>query len=182
MAGACRSVCMCCCGVTLVDADHPAAVLDWSEITTLTDQLAQAIRSDDLPDVVVGILRGGMIPAIRLAHVLGLRDVRALDVTHTAAEGVNAAKTLRPVSRNTSSLGDMTGLNVLLVDDVVGTGETIAASRFLLQAAGAVRVRSAACVLNEVNWRRSGIRDPAAGLTYVGATCDGWVVFPWEIR
>jgi hypoxanthine phosphoribosyltransferase len=165
-----------------VDADRPAAVLDWAEIITLTDQLAQAIRSDALPDIVVGILRGGMIPAIRLAHVLGLRDVRAIDVTHTAADGVNAAKTALPVSRNTSSLGDLSGLDVLLVDDVVGTGETIAASRLLLHAAGAGSVRSAACVLNEVNWRRSGGRDPAGGLTYVGATCHGWVVFPWEIR
>ena len=168
--------------MTSVDADPPAAVLGWAEITAITDQLAQAIRADAHPDVVVGILRGGMIPAIRLAHVLGLRDVRALDVTHTAADGVNAAKTPRPVSRNLSSLGDMTGLDALLVDDVTGTGETLATSRCLLLAAGASSVRTAACVLNEINWRHSDEGDPEFGLTYVGVTFRGWVVFPWETR
>jgi hypoxanthine phosphoribosyltransferase len=165
-----------------VAADSPAAVLDWTEITAITGQLAAAISADGRPEVVVGILRGGMVPAIWLAHLLGLRDVRALDVTHTTADGVNAAKTARPVLRNPCSLGDLTGLRVLLVDDVAGTGETIAASRGLLQAAGAASVRTAAYALNEVNWRRSGGRDPGRALTYVGAAYQGWVVFPWETR
>jgi uncharacterized protein len=163
-----------------VAAEPPAAVLGWAEITAITDQLARAVGAGARLDVVVGILRGGMIPAIRLAHVLGLRDVRALEVTHTAADGVNAAKTPRPVIRNPSSLGDLTGLDVLLIDDAAGTGDTITASRGLLQAAGAGSVRAAACVLNEISWRRSGGRDPGSALTFVGAVYQGWVVFPWE--
>lgn len=182
MAGACRAGCMCCCGVTPVAADLPAAVLDWNEITAITDRLAQLIRADTCPDAVVGILRGGMVPTIRLAHVLGLRDVRALDVTHTTGDGVNAVKTPRPLLRNPRSLGDMTGLDVVLVDDVAGTGETITAARSLLQAAGAASIRTAACVLNETNWRLSGGHNPAIALTYIGARYHGWVVFPWETR
>ena len=163
-------------------ADPSAAVLDWAEITQITERLARAVGADAHPDTVVGILRGGMIPAVRLAHVLKLRDVRALDVTHTVADGIDAAKTPHPVLRNAASLGDLTGLDVLLVDDVAGTGETMAASRVLLQAAGAARVRTAACVLNEINWRPSSGCDPGGALTYIGASCRGWVVFPWETR
>jgi hypoxanthine phosphoribosyltransferase len=173
---------MCCCGVTPVAADLSAAVLDWAEITKITDQLARAVSADAHPDTVVGILRGGMIPAVRLAHVLKLRDVRALDVTHTIADGIDAAKTPRPLLRNAASLGDLTGLDVLLIDDVAGTGETITASRGLLQAAGAARVRTAACVLNEINWSHASDRDPSGALTYIGASYRGWVMFPWETR
>lgn len=182
MAGACRVGFISCCGVTSVDGDVPAAVLGWAEFTAITDQLAHRISADGCPDVVVGILRGGMIPAVRLSHVLGLRDVRALDVTHTTADGVNAAKTPRPLLHNSSSLGEVTGLDLLLVDDVAGTGETIEVCRSVLEAAGAGNVRIAACVLNEANWRDSGDHDPGDVLTYLGAAYQGWVVFPWETR
>jgi hypothetical protein len=165
-----------------VAGDVPAAVLGWTEFTAITDQLAQMISVDGCPDVVVGILRGGMIPAVRLSHLLGLRDVRALNVTHTTADDVNAAKTPRPLLRNSASLGDVTGLDLLLVDDVAGTGETIAVCRSVLEAAGAGNVRIAACVVNEANWRQSVDRDPGDVLTYLGVAYQGWVVFPWETR
>jgi hypoxanthine phosphoribosyltransferase len=73
--------------VTRVAASSPAAVLDWAAVTTITGTLAKAVAVGSRPDVVVGVLRGGMIPAVMLAHALGLREVRALDVTHTIADG-----------------------------------------------------------------------------------------------
>jgi uncharacterized protein len=173
---------MSCYGATSVAGDVPAAVLGWAEFIAITDQLGQTISADGSPDVVVGILRGGMIPAVRLSHLLGLRDVRALNVTHTTADGVNAAKTSRPLVHNSSSLGDVTGLDLLLVDDVAGTGETISVCRSILEAAGARNVRIAACALNKANWRQSVDRDPGDVLTYLGVAYQGWVVFPWETR
>lgn len=165
-----------------VAADPPAVVLGWAAITAIADRLASAIGADAAPDMVVGILRGGMVPAVRLAHALGLREVRALDVTHTTGDSVNADKAPCPVVRNPASLGDLTGLDVLLVDDIAGTGQTMSASRGLVAAAGAGVIRTAACVLNERNWQRCGGGDPGGTFTYVGATYQGWVVFPWETR
>lgn len=170
---------MSCCGVTHVAASVPAAVLDWAAVTTITDTLAKAVAVGSRPDVVVGILRGGMIPAVLLAHALGLREVRALDVTHTITDGVNAAKAPSPVVRNLASLGDLSGLNVLLVDDIAGTGETMRACRDMAAQAGASTVRTAACAFNEANWPPDG-GDPLGTFTYVGARYRGWVVFPWE--
>ena len=168
-----------------VAVDAEATIFAWPDMTAITARLAGAIESDARPDVVVGVLRGGMVPAIQLAHLLELRSVRALDFTHTCADGVNAAKALRPMLRNPGSLGDLNGMDVLLVDDVAGTGETIMASRRLLNTVGAARVRTAVCVLNEANWQRhsgqdSGGLHPEDVLTYVGAVYHGWVVFPWE--
>ena len=162
-----------------VAASAPAAVLDWTAVTAITGRLAEAVAADSRPDVVVGILRGGMIPAVCLAHALGLREVRALDVTHTTQDGVNAAKAPAPVVRNPASLGDLSGLDVLLVDDVAGTGETMRACRGLAAQAGATAVRTAACAFNEANWPPGG-GDPLGTFTYVGARYTGWVVFPWE--
>ena len=162
-----------------MDASVPAVVLDWAAVTTITDRLAEAIGAGSRPDVVVGILRGGMIPAVRLAHALGLREVRALDVTHTTRDAVNAAKAPRPIVRNPASLGDLSGLDVLVIDDIAGTGETMRACLGLAAQAGASAIRTAACVLNEANWPPDG-DDPRSTFTYVGARYRGWVVFPWE--
>jgi hypoxanthine phosphoribosyltransferase len=110
---------------------------------------------------------------------LDVRLVRAADVTHTLAEGVNAAKTAGPVISNADSLGDLSASDVLIVDDVAGSGETIAATRELVAKAGAGRIRTAVCVVNDLNWPAAG-SSPEEALTYVGAHCRGWVIFPWE--
>lgn len=163
-----------------LSSDRPRIVLDWPALSALVDGLADAVSADGPPDVVVGVLRGGMVPAVLLAHALGLRDVRAVDVTHTAFEGVDAAKTPRPTVRNAHSLGDLHGLDVLIVDDVAGKGETIATAADLARAAGAGSVRTAVPVVNEANWFPARADDPGTALTYIAARVRGWVIFPWE--
>ncbi|WP_327153225.1 hypothetical protein OHU45_02020 [Streptomyces tubercidicus] len=67
-------------------------------------------------------MRGGVIPAVWLAHRLGIRDVRTVVITRTTSDSIDAAKTTLPGVRNAASLGDLTGLDVLLVDDTAGSG------------------------------------------------------------
>jgi hypothetical protein len=167
--------------VTGVAGNGAAVALSWGQITDITGHLADAAAIDGTPAVIAGILRGGMIPAITLAHALGVREVRTADVTCTVSDTVNAPKTGSPVIRNPGSLGDLSGLDILLVDDIAGTGQTMQAARDLVAAAGAVRVRTAACAVNELNWqRRHPGGDPADTFTYIGARYRGWVTFPWE--
>lgn len=153
-------------------------IVSWERLHSLVANLAQAVAADGPPDVVVGVVRGGMVPAVQICHALGLRDLRALDVTHTLSDGVNAAKSNTPTGRNEDSLGDLRGLDVLVVDDIAGSGDTLQAVLGLIAGRGARRIRSAICVVNVANWRRQ----PSATqcITYIGTTVDRWVVFPWE--
>jgi uncharacterized protein len=163
-----------------VVADQIGLDLDWSEFTALVTALATRV-TDDVPDVVVGVLRGGVIPAVLFAHRWGLRDVRAMEITHTIAEGVNADKKNRPELVNPASLGEVAGLDVLIMDDVAGSGHTVAVAVDLAVVAGARRVRTAVCVVNELNWWPANDRSPHEALSYVGVVCQGWVRFPWEM-
>jgi len=156
--------------------------LDWPTVIRLAARLAAVIAGDGPPQVLVGVLRGGMIPAVILAHMLGLRTVRAVEVTHTTADGVDAAKTAVPVVVRPDTLGDLAGLDVLIVDDIAGTGDTMTTTAALVRRAGARRVRTVACVVNETNWRRARTQQPGEVLTYVGTVVQGWVIFPWETR
>ena len=161
-------------------ADQRAIAMCWDELTALTSRIAAEVIADGVPEILIGILRGGMIPAVMLAHVLGSRQVRAIEVTHTADDGINAAKTCRPVLRNLASAGNVSGRDVLIADDVAGTGETVAYTADLMRHLGAARVRTAVWVLNEAHWPTSGRDTPDATLTYIGIRNQGWVIFPWE--
>lgn len=168
-----------CAGSGAVSPRDPAH-LSWAEFAGLLDPLAAQVPGDGLPEVIVGILRGGMVPAVMLAHRWGLRCVRGLDVIHTATDAVDAAKTPAPLVRDTGGLGGVAGADVLLVDDVAGTGATIAAARDVVAECGAARVRTLVCVLNQANWPPDA-DEPATVISYIGRRQRGWVVFPWEI-
>jgi len=164
-----------------VDAE-PALLLSWEDLAAVSRRLADALQARGRPDIVVGVLRGGMVPAVLVAHELGVRALRGLEVTHTVADGTDAAKTARPAVVNTASLGDVDGADVALVDDVAGSGDTLHTAAAQVRTAGAGRVRTLVCVVNEVNWARRGRTDPACVVDHVGMRCQGWVRFPWETR
>jgi hypoxanthine phosphoribosyltransferase len=163
----------------------PAIALDltWAELDRHVGVLAQQIRQDGVPHVIVGILRGGMIPAVSLAHQLGVRDVRGVEVTRTLSEVPNGEKTPQPRVINPASLGTIdSGADVLLVDDVAGSGDTAAAAANLLSDLGTARLRRAVLVVNTVNWTIRNAVAPHHVQDYIGTTCTGWVRFPWEAR
>jgi hypoxanthine phosphoribosyltransferase len=132
---------------------------------------------------VVGILRGGIVPAVLLAHQLGVRDVRGIEVTRTLTDGPNGAKSPLPQVTNPASLGGLpAAADVLLVDDVAGSGDTVDTAAAMLSRATAGRVRRAVVVVNIINWNNANTVAPHHIQDYIGTTCAGWVRFPWEVR
>ncbi|WP_031066019.1 phosphoribosyltransferase [Streptomyces sp. NRRL F-5527] len=161
------------------NADRPAPLyLTWDDIGAATQALAEQVTAGGMPQAVVGIVRGGVIPAVWLSHRLGIRDVRTVEVTRTTADGINAAKTLLPIVRNPASLGDLTDLDVLLVDDIAGSGATLAHTADLLRELGPARVRTAVLTVNRANWAQGA--DPDRVIDHIASLNDTWIVFPWE--
>ena len=159
---------------------QPHTVLSWEQFTEVTHVQSRRIRRDGVPEVVVGVLRGGMVPAVVLAHCLGCRTIRGVEVVATLSDEMNAAKLDRPQVLNPASLGVLEGADVLVVDDVAGSGQTCVTAADLVNCAGAARVRTAVTVVNLLNWRLP--TSPVRTFTYVGIEHEGWVVFPWETR
>lgn len=152
--------------------------MDWADIEEQVHRIADGVERDGLPHALVAVLRGGGTPAVWLSHLLGVRDLRTITVTHTLDDSPHAPKRPQPAAKDVAALGDLSGLDVLLIDDVAGSGHTLATAVRLVTEAGAARVRSAVCVVNEDNWTHSV--PPAAVVTYIGTLIRGWVIFPWE--
>ncbi|MGW4200932.1 phosphoribosyltransferase [Streptomyces sp. NPDC004726] len=160
-----------------VSGDAPMR-LTWSRIEALTHQLSAQADHDGPPETVVGIMRGGVIPAVMIAHQLGIRDVRTIEVTHTASDSINAAKTSAPTYKNPASLGDLAGRDVLLVDDIAGSGATLERTRRMVEALGVLRLRTAVLTVNRANWHAPS--GPEDRIDYIAEQTDTWVIFPWE--
>ncbi|MGW6388973.1 phosphoribosyltransferase [Streptomyces sp. NPDC055103] len=162
-----------------MDADPGTALtLTWDAITSATSSLAVRVATDGAPQTVVGIMRGGMIPAVMLAHQLRIRDVRTVEVTHTVADGIDAAKSASPTAINTASLGNLTGRDVLLIDDIAGSGSTLAHTAWLIKTLEPRRLRTAVLTVNRANWTDGP--EPRSRIDYIASLTDTWVVFPWE--
>jgi hypoxanthine phosphoribosyltransferase len=159
-------------------AAHAPVLMTWTGIDAFTRQLAALADGDGMPETVVGIMRGGMIPAVMIAHQLGIRDVRTIEVTHTASDGINAAKTSAPADKNPASLGDLAGRDVLLVDDIAGSGATLEHTCRMVEALGVRRLRTAVLTVNRANWHAPAA--PEEHIDYIAEHNDTWVIFPWE--
>ncbi|MFJ6705082.1 MULTISPECIES: phosphoribosyltransferase [unclassified Streptomyces] len=155
--------------------------LDWKTIQDLAHRLHLQIARDEPPNTIVAVARGGLIPATIIAHLIKIDDVRVAYARHTSSDFAHSPMLPELILRNTASVGDLTGRDVLLVDDIVTSGATISGVSRMIKANGAAKVRTAALV-----WK-GGCAEPGriSGELcpdYWAVCCGGWVTFPWEVR
>jgi len=97
-------------------------ILSWEEIVKQAKNASDLIKQSDFhPDVVIGISRGGLVPARLFCDFLHVKSCFTLKVDHwglTATKDGNA-KLTHPLNK------DLTGLKVLLVDDITDSGQSI---------------------------------------------------------
>ena len=97
-------------------------LITWAEVERLCKRLAGMIRDSGYkPDIVITIGRGGYVPARLLCDYLHLMNLTSIKIEHYYA-GVNKQK--QAVIRYPLK-ADIENLQVLLVDDVNDTGDTL---------------------------------------------------------
>ncbi len=155
-------------------AEPVVKLFDWSDI----DQTVSLIESAIAPgscDVIVGIARSGLVPAVMLAHRLAIRDLVVLDIRRTEADSVHALKRA-PVVSATLNAHLLSGRHALLVDDIVGEGRTMLMAKSWL-AERCASVVSSALVVNQTNLGQTSL---ASVVDHCRCVVHSWVRFPWE--
>ncbi|WP_461864996.1 phosphoribosyltransferase [Thermococcus sp.] len=140
--------------------------LTWWQTDRAMFALADALRSYN-PDVIVGIARGGLIPAVRLSHILGDTELKVIDVKFykDINERMERPKIVIPIH------GSLEGKRVVIVDDVSDTGKTLEVVIDEVKRLGASEIRIACLAVKP--WTK------VMPDFYVFRT-DKWIVFPWE--
>ncbi len=123
--------------------------------------------ADDFkPDIVVGITRGGLLPAIMISHYLGIK-MHTIDVRLRDAKIKENAKYLKSEM--------IKGKKILIIDDINDTGETF---NFINKNFGGEdRVRTAAIIHNAPS-KFTKLNYYCYGIDKDILPC--WNVFPWE--
>lgn len=163
------------------EVSRPAGIpLSWEDFDGFTLRLAASVKAEGLPDLIVAMARGGLIPAVALSHQLGVRSMMILTVQRTASDAIYAEKSAPRITHERYNLSCIAGRNVLVVDDIAGTCQSLDAVLQLLTAYRPARLRSLVYLVNRNQWESEHQGEPAESLSYIGREVRGWVIFPWE--
>ncbi|MFZ0891566.1 MAG: phosphoribosyltransferase [Thermoplasmata archaeon] len=144
----------------------------WAEVDGWADRIAAQIRErGHVPDALVGLTRGGWVPARLLADRLGIKRMISLRLQHWGVTATPSGK-----AELTEGLSaPVTGLKILVVDDITDTGESLELATQHVTQSGAKRVESATCL---------HIAHSKFAPTYFAEEIPRdrwvWVVFPWN--
>jgi hypoxanthine phosphoribosyltransferase len=139
--------------------------INWKTAIGYCDELATRIESK--PDIIVGISRGGLVPARILSDILDVKDVAVLGIRFYKGMGKTEEK---PVITQDISV-DIKGKKLLVVDDVADSGRSLVFAREHLKDAKEVRCAT-------LHYKPVSEYKP----DYFVSTTTAWIVYPWEVH
>lgn len=150
-------------------------LVTWEDMDRLIDQLVPQFRREFT--AMLMITRGGIIPGGLLAQ--------AMDITHVLTAAVNFPAQMASEQTKLMAWPDflqfpadelLRGRHTLIVDDVWGSGRTMAAVKNRVSSAGGF---PETCVLHFNPYRNlfGGARPD-----YYAAVTDAFIIYPWEIE
>ncbi len=143
--------------------------LSWDDIVAAVSRVVDGIRRSGYEvEIIIGVLRGGIIPAILIADILGVEDVGVVDIKFYQAPGIRRE---RPYIKQPLTL-PIYGKSILVVDDVSDTGLTLQVALDIVRHYVPKSIRTATLYIKP--WTKL-VPDYYAELT------DKWLVFPWSL-
>ena len=143
-------------------------ILTYEMFGTAMRELAQTVIDDYRPDVVLSIARGGLLIGGALGYALGIKNVSVINVEfYTDVDQRLEQPVMLPP---TPEAVDLTGMKVLIADDVADTGGTL---RLVQEYCAAHVAESRTAVIYE---------KPHSVITpdYSWRTTDRWIDCPWS--
>jgi xanthine phosphoribosyltransferase len=142
--------------------------VSWDEFHRDARALAWRLSGAGPFEAIVAVTRGGLVPAAIVARELGIRLIETVCVasySHTAQGELSVLKTVADAIR---ALGGGQGQGVLIVDDLVDTGQTAKIVRDILPKAHFATVYA------------KPMGRPLVDTYITEVSQDTWIFFPWD--
>lgn len=148
--------------------------LSWEQYDDLVRVAIKRISADHFkPDVIVGIARGGLPLLTTLSSFFSIREVGVIFVQKTVTDEIFADRFPSAILHGVGLPYPIASRNVLLVDSIIRSGQTMKTSLAVLKELGA----DSAKVVSLCKQRGMYDFDPFAPLEIEQ---DDWIVFPWD--
>ncbi len=149
-----------------------ARAVTWNDIERWCGTVRQKIIKDYRPDLIIGLSRGGLVPARILSDSLWIKDLLSVKTEHW---GITATRSGQAILKDPGSL-NIGGRNVLIVDDITDTGQSMKLAHDFVKRQGPASIRTATMLhitrsefipdyygeeITEKNW--------------------AWFIFPWNV-
>jgi len=143
---------------------HPS----WDELQEGCIQAADAMRLNGtaVNVAILGLARGGLVNAVIFSHLLSNGPVISIDYSSKAGAGDN-------VGSHTQLLPEIRHQNLLIVDDIIDSGHTMAEVDFIYRQRGHIVVTYASY------WKQGAAHTPDYFQYEIPAKSE-WIIFPWE--
>jgi xanthine phosphoribosyltransferase len=151
----------------MTDAPQKAFHVSWDQFHRDARALAWRLAETGPYSAVVGVARGGLVPAAIVARELDLRLVESISVVsydHTVQEG--PPKIIKAIA---AEIARGEGKGVLVIDDLVDTGATARVVRDLLPKAHLATIYA------------KPLGRPYVDTFMTEVSQDTWIHFPWDL-
>ncbi len=142
--------------------------VSWDQFHRDSRALAWRLNGVGPFEAVVCITRGGLVPAAIVARELGIRVIETVCVASYTHTNQGALTVLKDVAPAVIARGGGEGAGVLIVDDLVDTGQTAKVVRGLLPRAHLATVYA------------KPMGRPMVDTFITEVSQDTWIYFPWD--
>lgn len=151
--------------------------LSWGEVEWACQRVSDSLAGDKF-DVIVPVVRGGLIPGVILSEMLGVKKV--IPITFQLRDGEVCENHLKEWTELVES-----SYNMLIVEDIVDSGATIdlLAEAYVRRSKESKSSCKFAAVIanNDAKMKYITPHNITSGITIEkDSTPDLWICFPWD--
>lgn len=149
-----------------------ARIVSWTDIENWCDSIRHKVMEDYDPDTIIGIARGGLVPARILSDRMWIKDLLSVKTEHW---GITATKNGEATLKSSLNSG-LDGKKVLLIDDITDTGESLRIATEHVKSLNPESLKTATML----HITRSGFV-PDYYAEKVEEKAWTWFIFPWNV-
>jgi uncharacterized protein len=142
----------------------------WNQIYDMLLNQAHTIQSQKFkPDIIIGIARGGLVPACILTDLLGTPELTSIQIEFYT--DINQ-KQIEPILKQKLAT-QLTGKKTLLVDDIADSGQSLRLAKIHLKQQNTLEIKTATLY-----------QKPQSTVipNFYEKQTTSWVVFPWDTK